>query len=63
MSDSPFITAGSLRQELSLRSATYAKIAGLPHALSYGHAPVVVYQPSDCGQCHGNFIEASYRAI
>jgi hypothetical protein len=63
MSDGPFITAGTLRQELSARNASYARLACLPHALSYGHSPVVVYRQSDCGRYHGNFIAASYRAI
>jgi hypothetical protein len=35
----------------------------LPHVTSYGELPVVVYQPSECGRHHGNFISASYRAI
>jgi hypothetical protein len=63
MPDGPFITAGTLRQELSARNASYARLGGLPHALSYGHQPVVLYRQSDCGRYHGNFIAASYRAI
>lgn len=63
MSDCPFISAGTLRQELSARNASYARLAFLPHALSYGHTPIVVYRQSDCGRFHGNFIAASYRAI
>src|ERR1700730_14483535 len=35
----------------------------LPHVTSYGELPVVVYQQSECGRHHGNFIAASYRAI
>jgi hypothetical protein len=35
----------------------------LPHVTSYGDLPVVVYQQSQCGRHHGNFISASYRAI
>jgi hypothetical protein len=30
---------------------------------SYGELPVVVYQQSECGRHHGNFISTSYRAI
>jgi hypothetical protein len=30
---------------------------------SYGELPVVVYQQSECGRHHGNFIAASYRVI
>jgi hypothetical protein len=63
MSDGPFISAGTLRQELSARNASYAMLGRLPHAMSYGHMPVVVYRESDCGRYHGNFIAASYRAI
>ena len=63
MSDGLIRTAGMLRQELSARNAAYATLKRLPHALSYGETPVVVYPPSECGQDHGNFISASYRAI
>jgi hypothetical protein len=35
----------------------------LASVTSYGELPVVVYQPSECGQHHGNFISASYKAI
>jgi hypothetical protein len=63
MSDGPFISAGTLRQELSARNASYAMLGRLPHAMSFGHTPVVVYRESDCGRYHGNFIAASYRAI
>jgi hypothetical protein len=63
MSDGLIRTAGMLRQELSARNAAYATMKRLPHVLSYGERPVVVYPPSQCGQEHGNFISASYRAI
>src|SRR5271165_920130 len=63
MSDGLIRTAGMLRQELSARNAAYATLKRLPHVLSYGDRPVVVYPPSECGQDHGNFISASYRAI
>jgi hypothetical protein len=63
MSDGLIRTAGMLRQELSARNAAYATLKRLPHVLSYGERPVVVYPPSECGQDHGNFISASYRAI
>jgi hypothetical protein len=55
--------SGLLRGELRARNATYADSRKLPHTLTYGNAPVVVYQPSSEARCHGNFIEASYRAI
>ena len=52
-----------LRQELIARNSSYASLNFLPHVTSYGELPVVVYQQSDCGRHHGNFISASYRAI
>src|SRR5882724_1032830 len=63
MSDGLIRTAGMLRQELNARNAAYATLKRVPHALSYGERPVVVYPPSECGRDHGNFISASYRAI
>jgi len=53
----------ALRQELIARNRTYASLNFLPHVTSYGELPVVVYQQSECGRHHGNFIAASYRAI
>ena len=53
----------ALRQELIARNTSYAVLNLLPHVTSYGELPVVVYQPSECGRHHGNFITASYRAI
>ena len=53
----------ALRQELIARNSSYAALNLLPHVTSYGELPVVVYQQSECGQHHGNFISASYRAI
>jgi hypothetical protein len=52
-----------LRQELIARNSAYAALHLLPHVTSYGELPVVVYQQSECGRHHGNFISASYRAI
>jgi hypothetical protein len=52
-----------LRQELIARNRSYASVNLLPHVTSYGELPVVVYQPSECGRHHGNFISASYKAI
>jgi hypothetical protein len=52
-----------LRQELIARNSAYAALHLLPHVTSYGELPVVVYQRSECGLHHGNFISASYRAI
>lgn len=53
--------ASALRQELSARNQEYARKHALPHCLSYGAMPVVCYEPE--GERHGNFIDASYRAI
>jgi hypothetical protein len=53
----------ALRQELIVRNSSYAALNRLPHVTSYGELPVVVYQQSECGRHHGNFISASYRAI
>jgi hypothetical protein len=55
--------AALLRRELSLRNATYAATLGLPHALSYGDLPVVVYKASVAERRHGNFLGASYESI
>lgn len=53
----------ALRQELIVRNSSYASQNLLPHVTSYGELPVVVYQQSECGRHHGNFIAAGYRAI
>jgi len=53
----------TLRQELIARNSSYASLNLLPHVTSYGELPVVVYQQSECGRHHGNFISASYRSI
>lgn len=53
----------ALRQELIARNTSYASLNFLPHVTSYGELPVVVYEQSECGRYHGNFIAASYRAI
>jgi len=55
--------ASALRQELIARNSSYAALKLLPHVTSYGELPVLVYQQSECGRHHGNFISASYRAI
>lgn len=55
--------ATALRQEITARNHAHAALNHLPHVTSYGEVPVVVYQRSECGHHHGNFISASYRAI
>mgnify|MGYP001193224847 CR=1 FL=1 len=52
-----------LRQELIARNRSYASVNLLPHVTSYGELPVVVYQQSECGRHHGNFLSTSYKAI
>jgi len=52
-----------LRQELKGRNAAYAKRKKLPHSLSYGEMPVIVYEPFSQGRRHGNFLDVGYRAI
>ena len=51
-----------LRAQLSECGQKYAQTRGLPHQLSYGGVPAVIFEPSDSGQ-HGNFLPASYSAI
>jgi hypothetical protein len=58
-----FRTTKTLRQELSARNISYATCAKLPHSMSYGDTPAVLYRQSECGRYHGNFLAASYRQI
>lgn len=53
--------AAALRYELSVRNQAYANQHGLKHQASYGSQPVVCYEPN--GDCHGNFLPETYRAI
>jgi len=55
--------AAGLRYELCARNASYAAESQLPHVVSSGQQAVVVYPSSDDRRHHGNFIDASYRAI
>jgi len=55
--------AALLRQELSARNSAFAASQRLPHVSSYGEMPVIVYGPSFDLRQHGNFLEATYRAI
>ena len=54
--------AASLRRELSQRAERYARNHGLPHCLSYGHAPTVCFERYGDSQ-HGNFLPSTYKAI
>jgi len=51
--------ANQLRLELGQRSQRYA--LGRAHVESYGHPPIIVYEPDD--HCHGNFFTPAYTAI
>lgn len=51
-----------LRAQLSECGQKYAQAHRLPHQLSYGGIPTVVFESSDDDR-HGNFYPASYRAI
>jgi hypothetical protein len=55
--------SAALRHELSLRNATYAQARGLSHVESTGTPRVFVYKRSAVGATHGNFLDASYKAI
>lgn len=52
-----------LRRELSARNLAFARSYSLPHCLSYGQVPVVVYPPSEDRARHGNFLPETYTAI
>ena len=56
-------SAANLRYELCARNASYAAESQLLHVVSSGQQAVVVYASSDDRRHHGNFIDASYRAI
>ena len=56
-------SAANLRYELCARNASYAAESQLLHVVSSGQQAVVVYPSSDDRRHHGNFIDASYRAI
>lgn len=55
--------AAVLRRELAERALRYAQAKRLPHCLSYGDAPTVCFLPHERDSRHGNFLEASYKAI
>lgn len=51
-----------LRTQLASLAKRYAETRGIPHYFSLGPNPAVMFEPYD-GDRHGNFLEASYRAI
>jgi restriction endonuclease-like protein len=60
--NSTLTCVSQLRAQLSDCSQKYAQAHGLPHQLSYGGVPAVVFEACGSGR-HGNFLAASYRAI
>ena len=54
--------SAALRQELSVRNLLWARSRGHEHEVSLGGVPAVLYRETDAG-LHGNFLDASYRAI
>ena len=55
--------AAALRCELIERSRKLAERNKLPHSLSYGEMPAVIFEGYAGGTAHGNFLPASYRSI
>ncbi len=55
--------AACLRRDLAERAQKFALANALPHSLSYGEAPSVCFSPYEQDLRHGNFLEASFRAI
>lgn len=53
------LSAGALRVEIAVRNLRRGRL--YPHEATYGRVPSVVFQEHEGG--HGNFLEASYRAI
>jgi hypothetical protein len=56
------MSASGLRCEMNARAAARALRLNLPHELSTGRSPSVIFGVGEDGQ-HGNFYPASYRAI
>lgn len=54
--------SAALRQELSVRNLNWAKSRNHAHEVSLGAVPAVLYREDEAG-VHGNFVDASYRAI
>ena len=63
MPNEPRPYASLLRRELSARNASYAAQRDIPHVISYGQVPTIVYHSFAVGEQHGNFIPASYRGL
>jgi hypothetical protein len=54
--------SAALRQELSARNLEWARTRGHAHEVTLGAVPAVLYREDEKG-VHGNFLDASYRAI
>ena len=61
-SPSPARYAVALRHELSLRNRRWALDHALPHEISTGSAPAVLYHQDEAAN-HGNFLPQSYARI
>jgi hypothetical protein len=56
--------SGDLRKQIAISSERYAKMYNLPYYKSLGKLnPTIMFEPFYCYTRHGNFIDASYRAI
>jgi hypothetical protein len=57
------LSAAGLRREIAFRNLRRGRVH--PHEVTYGRVPSVVFQENSLenGGGHGNFLEASYRAI
>lgn len=55
--------SGSLRAELARRARAWADRHGVPYYLSLGSEPTVLFEATEDGRCHGNFLPASWEAI
>ena len=55
----PVLSAAGLRREIAWRNLRRGRVHA--HEVTYGSLPSVIFQECEAG--HGNFLEASYRAI
>ena len=55
--------ASSLRRGISYWAKQYAERHDIPHYLSLGKPPTVMFEPYNGNTLHGNFLSPSYRAI
>src|SRR5438309_1821902 len=55
--------SSALRFELARRARSYALENNIPCFKSIGSVPTTLFEPFDSAIRHGNFLDASYRAI